>query len=89
MLFILAYALQLVLDKTKPISLWNEKKIIQREYLNDDICGKERASLWTAVGSYPSDCNYQDINFEMEPRQRIAFARGLQPSQVMCFERRI
>ena len=81
-LLFVAYTLQLVVDKTKPSSLWNEKKIILREPLNDDISGKELATLWKIVDSYPTDRDFQAIMLDMEPQQRVAYARGLQPSQV-------
>ena len=86
MLFSTAYALHASFEKTKCISLWNEKKIIQREILNeDDVYGKDRAGLWRAVESYPSDCKYDDVEFEMEEQQRVSYARGLQHSQVHAY----
>ena len=83
MLHFTAYALHVSFEKTKYISLWNEKKIIQREILNeDDVFGKDRAGLWRAVESYPSDCKCDVIEFDMEQHQKVAYARGLQHSQV-------
>ena len=51
----------------------------------DDVYGKERASLWRTVESYPSDCKYEVIELDMEQLERLAYVRGLQCSQV-CFK---
>ena len=78
-----AYGLQLSLDKTKCISLWNEKKVIQRETLNeDDVYDKDRGSLWRVLESYPLELKCEVMELDMEQQQKISYARGLQHSQV-------
>lgn len=72
------------MDKTKCVSLWNEKKVVQRETINeDDVCGKDRASLWRIVENYPTDCKYDVIESpDMEMPGKVGYAKGLQCSQV-------
>lgn len=87
--FFSAQTLELLLDKTKCVSLWNEKKIIVREVLNEDeVCGKERPGLWKVVEGYPSECKYELVEFDMEHQERLGYTRGLQHSQVYTFENR-
>ena len=81
-----AYALQLSFDKTKCVSLWNEKKIIQRETLNeDDVYDKDRGSLWRVLESYPLELKCEVMELDMEQQQKISYARGLKHSQVSLF----
>ncbi|XP_028410798.1 doublecortin domain-containing protein 1-like isoform X3 [Dendronephthya gigantea] len=77
------YALQLTMDKTKCVSLWNEKKVVQRETINEDeVYGKDRASLWRTVENYPTDCKYDVIELDMEIPGKVGYAKGLQYSQI-------
>ena len=82
-------ALQLNFDKAMCVSLWEEKEIILREPLaDDDERGKEKPTLWRAVNGFPPLGKRQEVNYDMDPVQRLSYAKSLQMTQVSregCF----